>query len=121
VTRRAQPEQALQRQVAQFLDVALAGNSWWSSMPLGGGGRLRGAILHGLGVKPGLPDIAVVNDGRVIWIELKAPKGRLRAHQIACHRALSMARCPVYICRSLDDVIAALRSAGVPMRIAEAA
>lgn len=119
--RRAQPEQALQRQVAEFLSVALAGNSWFSSMPLGGGGRLRGAILHGLGVKAGLPDVLVVNDGRAIWLELKARNGRVSTGQQLCHNDLSRARCPVAVCKSLDDVIAALRAAGVPLRISEAA
>lgn len=113
---RAQPEQALQRQVAQFLAVALDGNSWFSSMPLGGGGRLRGAILHGLGVKRGLPDMLVINDGRAIWLELKAAKGRVSEGQQDCHAALSSARSPVAVCKSIDDVIAALVAAGVPLR-----
>ena len=113
--RRSQPEQALQRQVAQFLTLALDGNSWFSSMPLGGGGRLRGAILHGLGVKRGLPDVLVVNDGRAIWLELKAAKGRLSPGQQECHAALASARCTVAVVRSLDDVIEALQRAGVPL------
>lgn len=112
----AQPEQALQRQIAQFLAVALDGNSWWSSMPLGGGGRLRGAILHGLGVKPGLPDMVVVNDGRAIWLELKAAKGHVSPAQQECHAALARARCPVAVVRSLDEAIEALQQAGVPLR-----
>lgn len=119
--RRAKPEQALQRQIAQFLAVALDGNSWWSSMPLGGGGRLRGAILHGLGVKAGLPDVLVINDGRAIWLELKSAKGRLSVGQQECHAALARARCAVAVVRSLDDAIEALQRAGVPLRIAEAA
>lgn len=113
--RKPQPEQALQRQVAQFLAVALDGNSWFSSMPLGGGGKLRGAILHGLGVKRGLPDVLVINDGRAIWIELKVGKGRVSEGQRECHLALARARCPVAVCRSLNEVIMALTDAGVPL------
>jgi hypothetical protein len=116
--RRAQPEQVLQRQIAQFLAVALDGNSWFSSLPLGGGGKLRGAILHGLGVKRGLPDMLVVNDGRVVWLELKSAKGRISEGQQECHAALARARCPVAVVRSLEDAIDALQRAGVPLRIA---
>lgn len=114
--RRAQPEQVFQRQVAQFLAVSLAGNSWFSSLPLGGGGRLRGAILHGLGVRRGLPDVLVINDGRAIWLELKSDKGRLSQAQQACHSDLIRARSSVAVCRCLEDVVAALNAAGVPLR-----
>lgn len=114
--KRPQPEQALQRQVAQFLAVALDGNSWFSSMPLGGGGRLRGAILRGVGVKRGLPDVLVVNDGRTIWLELKSDKGRVSPEQRECHAALASARSSVSVVRSLDDAIEALQRAGVPLR-----
>lgn len=119
--RRAQPEQALQRQVVQFLAVALEGNSFFTTIPLGGGGRLRGAILHGLGVKRGLPDVLVINDGRAIWLELKAKRGFVSEAQRGCHAALASARCPVAVVRSLDDVIEALQRAGVPLRVELAA
>jgi len=119
MTRRA-PEQALQRQIAQFLDVALGGTAWYSAIPLGGGGRVRGAILHSTGTKEGTPDMCVVDAGRVLFLELKSPKGRVSPAQEACHRALRRAGAPVYIIRSLDEAIAALRQAGVPLRVAEA-
>ena len=46
--RRARPEQALQRTVAQYLDLA-------------GGYRnaIEGAIFKSLGVKAGVPDLAI--------------------------------------------------------------
>ena len=119
MTRRA-PEQALQRQIAQFLDVALGGTAWYGAIPLGGGGRVRGAILHSTGTKEGTPDMCVVDAGRVLFLELKSPKGRVSPAQEACHRALRRAGAPVYIIRSLDEAIAALRQAGVPLRVAEA-
>jgi hypothetical protein len=118
--KRRAPEQALQRQIAQFLDAALAGNAWYSTIPLGGGGRVRGAILRGMGVKAGVPDMVVVDAGRAIWLELKARKGRVSDEQTACHKALRRAGCAVYVIRSLDEAIIALRECGVPLRIAEA-
>jgi hypothetical protein len=119
MVRRA-PEQALQRQIAQFLDAALAGNAWYSTIPLGGGGKVRGAILHGMGVKAGVPDMVVIDAGRATWLELKASKGVTSDEQKACHTALRQAGCAVYVIRSLDEAIIALRECGVPMRIAEA-
>ncbi len=116
--KRRAPEQALQRQIAQFLDAALGGSAWYSTIPLGGGGRVRGAVLRAAGTKAGIPDMLVVDAGRVIWLELKAPKGRLSVDQIVCHQELRHARCAVYVVRSLDEAIASLRMAGVPLRVA---
>jgi hypothetical protein len=119
MARRA-PEQALQRQIAQFLDVALAGNAWYSTIPLGGGGRVRGAILRGMGVKEGTPDMIILDAGRAIFLELKSLKGRVSPAQQVCHKSLRRAGCAVYVIRSLDETIIALRECGVPLRIAEA-
>ena len=120
VGRRRAPEQALQRQIAQFLDVALGGTAWYSAIPLGGGGRVRGAILRSMGTKEGTPDMVVLDAGRAIFLELKAPKGRVSPAQEACHKALRRAGATVYVVRSLDEAIAVLFRAGVPLRVAEA-
>lgn len=113
---RRTPEQDLQRQIAQFLAIGLAGNSWWSTIPLGGGGKVRGAILRGMGAKKGMPDLLIINDGKAIWIEVKSYTGAVSEAQKRCHTELRRARCSVYVVRSLDDVIAALTECGVPMR-----
>lgn len=113
---RQNPEETLQIQVCHFLDVALDGNSWYSTIPLGGGGRMRGARLKRAGTKSGIPDIVVTNDRRAIWIELKAARGVLSDAQLYCHAQIRRSRCPVYVCKSLDAVIAALTEAGVPLK-----
>lgn len=114
--RRARPEETLQLQVARFLNLALAGNSMWMHVPNGG---LRSATeakrFKAMGVMAGFPDIAVINDGRLICIELKADKGRLSANQDGCHARLRLARVPVIVCKSIEEVEAALRAAGVPL------
>lgn len=117
--RRQQPEQALQTQVVKFLRAALAGNSWFGSVPLGGGGASRGRTLKRTGAVAGTPDMLLVNDGRAIWIELKAPKGVVSDAQLYAHQQLRQAGSLVFVCRSLDEVIEAMRSAGVPLRIGE--
>lgn len=116
IAKRQRPEEALQTAVCKFLTFALAGNSWFGAIPLGGGGRLRGATLRRTGSKAGTPDLLILNDGRAIWLELKSEKGRVSDAQLYCHEQLKRARSPVYICRSVDDVIAALTAAGVPLK-----
>jgi len=106
----------LQRQIAQFLAVGLAGNSWFSAFPLGGGGKVRGAILRSMGTKEGTPDLIVINDGRAIFLEVKSYTGAVSEAQKRCHAELRRARCPVYVVRSLDEVVNALTASGVPLR-----
>jgi hypothetical protein len=119
--KRQAPEASFQTQVGRFLDAALDGNSWWSAIPLGGGGRLRGQQLKRTGTKAGIPDILVTHGGRAVWIELKAPRGIVSDAQLYCHAQLRRSQCPVSVCKSIDDVIAALQAAGVPLRAKVAA
>lgn len=111
-------EQMLQRQIADFLRVGLGGSAWFTCFPAGGGGRLRGAILAGMGLKPGVPDLLIIDAGRALWIELKTPKGSVSPVQKECHSHLALARSTVAVCRSLEDVIAFLHREGVPLKVA---
>lgn len=115
--RRASPEEDLQKAVVKFLSVALAGNSEFFHVPNGGKRGFREAQrFKAIGVKAGVPDLIVVNDGRMIGIEMKAGKQPLSEAQVYYHDRLRLARVPVTVCRSIEDVEAALRDAGVPLR-----
>jgi hypothetical protein len=111
---RAHPEQSLQRAVATYLSRVLAAPTFFTAIGHGGGGKLRGAILKGMGVWAGVPDILIINRGRCLWIELKTAKGRLSPVQIAAQQLLVAAGCSVTVCRSIDDVRERLEVWGVP-------
>jgi hypothetical protein len=111
---RAHPEQSLQRAVATYLTRILVAPTFFTAIGHGGGGRLRGAILKGTGLRAGVPDILIINRGRCLWIELKAGKGRLSPEQIAVHQWLVAAGASVTVCRSIDDVRECLDVWGVP-------
>lgn len=114
--KRARPEQKLQVAVAGYLSWALSAP--WTAMPAGGGGRIRGAALRGMGLKPGWPDIQIIGpDGRYHGLELKAPKtGAVSAAQVQCHDEMIAAGGRVAIVRNLDEMRAALESWGIPLR-----
>jgi hypothetical protein len=114
-------EHAFHKQVAQFLTFALGGSVWFTTIPLGGGGRLRGALLRGVGVKPGTPDILILDGGRALWLELKSKHGKVSAAQRDTHTLLRRAKSPVGVVRNLDEVITFLRFHNVPLRIASEA
>jgi hypothetical protein len=73
---RSRPEQQIQRAV--FKHLALRGApAMFAFHPANGGWRSRveAAILKGMGVKAGVPDIIAIKNGRCYALELKAPDG----------------------------------------------
>lgn len=115
--KRQRPEELLQASVVKFLTHALDGNSMFFAVPNGGlRSRSEAVRFKATGTTPGICDLFVVNDGRLVGLELKSEKGRLSDAQLYCHNQLRRARVPVAVCRSLGDVIAALTEAGVPLK-----
>lgn len=118
---RKNPEQQFQIQVARFLGLALRPPTLWTAFPAGGGGKVRGALLKAMGLKPGWPDVIVMHRFRdTLWpvflgIELKAGKGRQSPEQKAIAEAFKEAGALYKVCRSLDDVEWALMDAGLPV------
>ena len=113
---RALTEAQLHKAVAGFLDAGLPTNAVWTTFPAGGGGKVRGAQLKARGLKPGWPDIQIFVAGRLVCIELKVGKNKPEPEQVECHAALTNAGAHVYVCRSLEEVQAALRDSNVPFR-----
>ncbi len=122
--RKRQPEQALQRSVAQLLDMILAAPTEWTAIGHGGGGATRGGILKSMGLKPGWPDIIISSPiehsrGRsslMVGLELKSKDGTVSHHQKVVHAALEKSGWQIFVCRSPEEVISALRVAGIPSR-----
>ena len=116
-TRRRNMEQDFHRQVAEYLAVALnPATTTWTTFPLGGGGHTRGAILTGIGVRPGWPDVQIIHLGRFYGIELKAPGGTPSADQIACHAVIRQAGGGVQTANDIWGVLQALNGFGIPTR-----
>ena len=109
------PEERLQRAVASYLTVALPGDAVWSAIGHGGGGRLRGAMLNGMGVKSGCPDLFIAWHRRMLWLELKSETGKVSKTQAWFHAQLRVAGHQVMICRSIRDVQSALEICDIPV------
>ena len=120
--RRGTPEADLQRAVVQALRVALprtaiihhCANEVTEPGPRG---AKRQAILVGMGVHAGFADLMVLCDGRVLFLELKAPKGRLRPSQEAFRDAVLAQGFGWALVRSLDDALGALADHGFTTRV----
>jgi hypothetical protein len=114
MTRRAQPEQQIQRAVIQHLAWRARSDAWWCAIPNGGARTaIEGAIFKGLGVRAGAPDLLIVRQGLASFLELKAPGGRLSASQVECHAALRNAGAIIETIDDIDDGLAFLAKLGV--------
>jgi len=112
--RRARPEAAIQRAVFQHLR-ARGAPGVFAFHPANGGYRkpVEAAILKGLGVVAGVPDVIAVHNGRCFAMEIKAEGGRATDKQLACIAALREAGAFTCIAEGLDRAIACLEGWGL--------
>jgi hypothetical protein len=127
------PENDLHEAVADALDKLLLPPAQWTTFPAGSVPLPPefAAKLARLGLKRGWPDILIVHDRAVFGIELKTATGILSRTRIVRTRSgalrelagqtdvfpkLGRAGMRISICRSVDEVLAALRGWDVPMR-----
>jgi hypothetical protein len=73
---------------------------------------VTGRALKGNGMRPGFPDLICMQAGRVAFLEVKAPAGRLSHTQGEFHEELRRQAMFVAVVRSQDDAVSALRDAG---------
>ena len=61
-------------------------------------------VLQGLGAYKGIPDLIAVKNGRVLFIELKTPRGRQSDYQRKFQANLEAAGGEYVLCRGVDDL-----------------
>jgi hypothetical protein len=106
---RRRPEQELQR--ALFMHLGLRGAPGLVAIAVPNGGARRpveAAILKGLGVTAGAPDVLLWHAGKAYAMELKAPGGTVSDSQGAMLNDLSAAGVHCAICFGLDRALACL-------------
>ncbi len=121
--RRGTPEADAQRAIVSALRIALprdaivhhCANEVTEAGPRG---AKRQAILVGMGVHPGFADLIVLSDRRVLFLEVKAPKGRLRPAQEAFRETVLAQGFGWALVRSVDDALGALADHGFTTRVA---
>jgi hypothetical protein len=104
--------------VAELLDWALYSSAVYTTFPAGWGklSRATAGQLKGSGLKQGFPDLLIFHNGRCVGIELKVQGRKPSAAQQLMFPRLRQCGVQIYVCQSVDDVIAALREAQVPLR-----
>ena len=108
-------EDAVHAALVQHLKLRAAPGVVWFH-PANGGIRhiATAARMKRLGVRPGVPDLALIIAGRPYFLELKRAKGgRLSNDQRAMHDELRAAGAVVAVANGLDDALEVLGSWGV--------
>jgi hypothetical protein len=105
--------------VAEYLDWALPGDFRWLHIPNGEKrDPIIAAILKRMGVKQGAADVLILRPvGLFVWIELKSNTGSLSRPQREWRDWCRAIGAPWFLCRSLDDVIEALESLQISLRV----
>lgn len=117
---RRQPEQSLQRTVADFLALCVPPppiGCWWTAVnPMPYQSKAAAGISKAMGLRAGTPDLLMCWKGRLVGIELKTKGGRLNSVQRDAHEAITLSGGVVTTCRSLEEVADFLDVLGVPTR-----
>lgn len=104
--------------VAQLLDWILLPPAFYTTFPAGWGvlSPMMAQRLKKSGLKPGMPDMLLFYEERCYGIELKTGKNAVSPDQKETIRRLGYAGVPVWVCRSVEEVIDVLRVIKLPMR-----
>jgi hypothetical protein len=104
--RRKRREDAIQRTVLEHLRVRGRSNAYWFAVPNGGGrSPIEAAILKGLGVRAGVPDLIIVHAGKMFGLELKADGNRPTRLQTEAQAAMRAAGAEVEVAVGFDAAL----------------
>jgi hypothetical protein len=107
------PETLLQIQIVEYLSLIAQKNDFiFFSIPnegamTAGKGKVDYALmttLKKMGMLPGVPDLCIIKNGKIYFIEVKTINGFLSQPQKRIHQAIKEHECPVTVAKSLDDV-----------------
>ena len=106
-------ESLLHDAVVKLLRASASPAIFWTHFPAGEKrSEATGRKLARMGTKPGVPDFALVIDGRACFIELKTRTGKLSAMQKQTHAALIRAGAEVAVVRCFQSAADVLRRRG---------
>lgn len=130
IPRRDNPEQELQIRAAALFRACLMPEVIATAFPAGGGGKVRGTFLKAMGLLPGCGDHLLMwseynsafarqedplgSYPCLLWIEFKSKIGRQSPEQKIFEQRCKAIGHGYALCRSIDDVIAALVTYQVP-------
>lgn len=121
---RGRPEADIQRQIVTLLRAVLPKSAIVHHVAneVGSGGahgRIRQAILTGMGVHAGFSDLLVLSDGRALFLEVKSASGRLSPAQADFRDAIQAQGFAWALVRSPKEALETLKAYGFRTRLVE--
>ena len=108
------PEQIIQRAVFAHLRARAAPGVFAFHVPNGGYRKpIEAAIMKGLGVTAGVPDVVAIHKGSCYGLELKAEGGRATPKQLEAIAAMEAAGAYCCVAEGLDRALAVLEQWGI--------
>ena len=122
MNRRTTPEADAQRAIVQALRFGLPRDAIVHHCAnevteAGSRGQIRQSILVGMGLYAGFADLIVISGGRVLFLEVKSPSGRLRKSQEVFRDTVCAQGFGWALVRSVDDALGALADHGFTSRV----
>lgn len=112
--RRASPEAQIQRAVFQHIKQRAMPGVFAFHVPNGGYRKpIEAAIMKGMGVRAGVPDVMVIYQGNVYALELKAEGGRPTENQFKAVEDIRNAGGHAVIVEGLDRALRCLETWGI--------
>ena len=107
-------EQALQRAVLDHLRWrGMPGLFVFHYPPGGWRSSVEAAILKGLGVTPGVPDLLILHQGKLHALELKSARGRLTTIQAETQHRMRVAGALAATAIGIDEALERLEAWGL--------
>lgn len=114
MSRRARPEQQIQKAVCEHLAWRARPGVFSFHVPLGGyRSPIEAAIFKSIGTIAGIPDIILIFEGRCYALELKTENGRLTEVQHVVHERMRAAGATVAVAYGVDQALAQLKRWGL--------
>jgi hypothetical protein len=108
------PEQQLQRTVLRHLEVRAARSTYWFHVGNGGWrSPAEAKVFKSLGVRPGVPDLILIHQGRTFGLEIKADGGKLTPVQATAHVLMRDAGAEVEVAEGIDAALDQLERWGL--------
>lgn len=112
------PEQAIQRQCAlilqRFVPPPPEGPCWSAINPIPAKSAAVAGISKAMGMRAGVPDLLMIQQGRALFVEFKNRKGSLSAVQTAMRDEIEAAGGRFMVARDVEEFLSILRDAGIP-------
>lgn len=114
---RKRPENDIQRAIVKYIGAVLP-HGLVMAIPNASRRTVNGRPMNAApGLLPGAPDLVVaLPKGQVLWLEVKAPKGRPSSNQITVHGRLNSLNHTCAVVRSIDDVQQVFNHLGIETR-----